>query len=313
MNYMKTALLLAGMTALFMVVGFAIGGQTGMVVALLFGLGTNLFAYWNSASMVLNSQGATEVDARAAPEFVGLVRELAERAHLPMPRVYLMENPQPNAFATGRNPQNAAVAATTGLIRQLSREELAGVMAHELAHVKNHDTLIMTITASIAGAISALANFAMIFGGGSRDGERPNAIVVLLSAILAPLAAMIVQMAISRTREYAADRLGAEICGNPLWLASALARIEDGVHHIPNEAAEAKPATAPLYIINPLSGRGFDNLFSTHPATANRIAALDALAREMGPSGRSARPAAPAQARTQDGSWSEPRRPGPWG
>jgi heat shock protein HtpX len=317
MNYLKTAILLAGLTALFMVVGFAIGGQTGMVLALVFALGTNLFTYWNSASMALNSQGAVEVDERSAPEFVGLVRELAARANLPMPRVYLMDNPQPNAFATGRNPQNAAVAATTGLIQSLSREELAGVMAHELAHVKNHDTLIMTIAASVAGAISALANFAMIFGG-SRDGERPNFIVVMLSAILAPLAAMIVQMAISRTREYAADRLGAQICGNPLWLASALARIENAVHHIPNEPAEARPAVAPLYIINPLSGRGFDNLFSTHPATANRLAALDALAREMGVSEGSRFAPSPARdeiaaSPPRGGPWSQPRRRGPWG
>lgn len=313
---MKTAILLAGLTALFMVVGYAIGGQGGMVLALLFAVGTNLFAYWNSDKMVLRSQGAYQVDERTNPEFFGMIRELSQRAGLPMPKVYLMDNPQPNAFATGRNPQNAAVAATTGILQSLSREELAGVMAHELAHVKNHDTLIMTIAATIAGAISSIAQFGMFFGG-SRNGERSNPIAVLLMAILAPMAAMVVQMAVSRTREYAADRLGAEIAGNPLWLASALARIENGVHQIPNDYAEAKPATASLYIINPLSGQGYDNLFSTHPATQNRIAALEQQAAQMGIGSLAANAwagAAGQPAPEQGGPWGGTARPrGPWG
>jgi len=281
MNYFKTAILLAGMTALFMAVGFMIGGEAGMLIALLVAGGMNIFAYWNSDKMVLRMHGAQEVDERTAPEFVGLVRELAGRAGLPMPRVYLMDNPQPNAFATGRNPQNAAVAATTGLLRSLSREEIAGVMAHELAHVKNRDTLIMTITATLAGAISMLAQFGMFFGG-NRNNNPLGIVGMLAMVILAPLAAMLVQMAISRSREYAADRMGAEICGRPRWLASALAKISNAAHRIPNEAAEANPATAHLFIINPLSGERMDNLFSTHPATENRIAALEALERGMG-------------------------------
>jgi heat shock protein HtpX len=314
MNYVKTAILLAGLTALFMAVGYVIGGQAGMTMAFLFAAGTNLFAYWNSDRMVLNSQGAVQVDERTAPELVGMVRELAQRANLPMPKVYVMDNPQPNAFATGRNPENAAVAATTGIMQTLSREELAGVMAHELAHIKNHDTLILTIAATISGAISSIAQFGMFFGG-SRNGERSNPIVVILMAVLAPLAAMVVQMAVSRTREYAADRLGAEIAGNPLWLASALAGIENAVHHIPNDYAEAKPATASLYIINPLSGQGYDNLFSTHPSTQNRIAALEQLAQQMGIGSVNANgwaPPAPS-APEPGGPWGSERPRGPWG
>ncbi|MCC6949394.1 MAG: zinc metalloprotease HtpX [Bradyrhizobiaceae bacterium] len=281
MNYFKTAILLAGLTALFMAVGFMIGGEAGMLIALLVAGGMNVFAYWNSDKMVLRMHGAQEVDERTAPEFVGLVRELAGRAGLPMPRVYLMDNPQPNAFATGRNPQNAAVAATTGLLRSLSREEIAGVMAHELAHIKNHDTLTMTVTAPLAGAISMLAQFGMFFGG-NRNNNPLGIVGLLLMVILAPLAAMLVQMAISRSREYAADRMGAEICGRPRWLATALGKISSAAHRIPNEAAEANPATAHLFIINPLSGERMDSLFSTHPATENRIAALEAMEREMG-------------------------------
>jgi heat shock protein HtpX len=282
MNYFKTAILLAGLTALFMAVGFMIGGEAGMLVALLVAGGMNLFAYWNSDKLVLRMHGAQEVDEQTAPEFVGLVRELAGRAGLPMPRVYLMDNPQPNAFATGRNPQNAAVAATTGLLHMLSREEIAGVMAHELAHIKNRDTLTMTITATLAGAISMLAQFGLFFGGGNRNNNPLGMIGTIALVILAPLAAMIVQMAISRSREYAADRMGAEISGRPRWLASALAKISNAAHRIPNEAAEANPATAHLFIINPLSGERMDNLFSTHPATENRIAALEAMEQEMG-------------------------------
>jgi heat shock protein HtpX len=315
MNYMRTAILLAGMTALFMGVGYLIGGQSGMLLALLFAGGMNVFAYWNSDRMVLSMNGAHEVDERTAPDFVRMVRDLSQRAGLPMPKVYLMDNPQPNAFATGRNPENAAVAATTGLLDMLSREEVAGVMAHELAHIKNRDTLIMTITATIAGAISMLAQFGMFFGGGNRENNNGLGIIgTLLMVIVAPIAAMIVQMAISRTREYAADRGGAEICGNPAWLASALAKIDAYAHQIPNDNAERNPATAHMFIINPLSGQRMDNLFSTHPATENRLAALQQLAQAMGQSGFR-----PAASRTVPntaprGPWGGASRPrGPWG
>jgi heat shock protein HtpX len=234
--------------------------------------------------MVLSMNGAQEVDARTAPDLYNMVAELAARAQLPMPKVYLMDEEQPNAFATGRNPQNAAVAVTTGLLQRLSHEEVAGVVAHELAHIKNHDTLIMTITATIAGAISMLAQFGMFFGGGSRDNNSGGMGIIgtLAMVILAPIAAMLVQMAISRTREYSADRMGAQICGQPMSLASALAKIQNAAHQIPNEKAEREPGMAHMFIINPLSGLRMDNLFSTHPATENRIAALDELAREMG-------------------------------
>ncbi len=338
MNYLKTAILLAGLTALFMGVGYLIGGQSGAMIALLIAAAMNLFTYWNADKMVLSMHGAQEVDERTAPEFVGLVRELAQRAGLPMPRVYLMDNPQPNAFATGRNPQNAAVAATTGLLNMLSREEIAGVMAHELAHVKNRDTLIMTITATIAGAISMLAQFGMFFGGNRDNNSGGMGIIgTIAMVILAPIAAMLVQMAISRTREYSADNLGAQIAGEPQWLASALAKIDNAAHQIENAPAEHNPATAHLFIINPLSGARMDNLFATHPATENRIAALQQLAAEMGP-GRSERGGRSAPAASGRGGWDagpqndagrpngrwgggdQPRgpwggedRPGPWG
>ena len=279
MNTLRTAILLAGLTALFMAVGYLIGGQSGMLIALGIAVVTNLFAYWNSDKLALSAHGAVEVDEAIAPDLVRMVRDLAARAGLPMPRVYLIDNPQPNAFATGRNPENSAVAVTTGLMEMMSYEELAGVVAHELAHIRNRDTLIMTVTATIAGAISTIAQFGFLFGG--RDGERVNPLVMLATAILAPLAAMIIQMAISRAREYDADRMGAEICGDPMWLASALAKLEAGVAHIPNPEAERHPATAHMFIVNPLSGGGMDNLFSTHPATENRIAALQKLARVM--------------------------------
>jgi heat shock protein HtpX len=245
--------------------------------------------------------GAQEVDERSAPELVAIVRELAQRAGLPMPRVYLMDSPQPNAFATGRNPQNAAVCATTGLLNTLSRDEIAGVIGHELGHVRNHDTLTMTITATIAGAISMLAQFGMFFRGGNRDDNGLGIVGSVLMLILAPLAAMIVQMAISRTREYAADNLGARISGRPDALASALVKISRIAEEVPNDTAETHPTTAPLFIINPLSGRGMDNLFSTHPATENRIAALEELSREMGLGGFDA--AAPAQDEKSQGPW----------
>ncbi len=274
MNYLKTGLLLAGMTALFMFIGATLGGQQGMVIALLFAMGTNFFAYWFSDSMVLRMHGARQVSEQEAPELYRMVAQLAERAQMPMPKVYIMNNPQPNAFATGRNPQNAAVAATTGLLQMLTPREVAGVMAHELAHIKNRDTLIMTVTATLAGAISMLANFAMFFGGR----ENRNPIASILVMILAPMAAMLVQMAISRTREYAADRVGAEIAGDPEALASALQKIEQGAMRIDNHRAENNPATAHMFIINPLHAYKVDNLFSTHPKTANRIAKLMELA-----------------------------------
>src|SRR5882724_9359305 len=288
MNYLRTAILLAGLTALFMGVGYLIGGAGGATIALLIAAATNLLAYWNSDRMVLSMYGAQEVDAHTAPELVSLVATLADRAGLPMPRVFLMDNPQPNAFATGRNPENAAVAVTTGLMQSLSRDELAGVIAHELAHVKNHDTLLMTITATIAGAISMLAQFGMFFGGNRDNNHGPGIVGSIAMMILAPLGAMLVQMAISRTREYAADDLGARICGQPMWLASALVKIADAAHEIPNMDAERNPATAHMFIINPLSGHGIDSLFTTHPSTENRIAALQQLAAELGARGRTA-------------------------
>jgi heat shock protein HtpX len=281
MNYMRTAILLAGLTGLFMAVGYLIGGGSGAVIALIIAAGTNLFSYWNADKLVLSMHDAQEVDEDSAPELVAIVRELAQHAGLPMPRVYLMDSPQPNAFATGRNPQHAAVCATTGLLNTLSHDEVAGVIGHELAHVRNHDTLTMTITATIAGAVSMLAQFGMFFRGGNRDSGL-GIVGSVLMLILAPLAAMIVQMAISRTREYAADNLGARISGRPDALASALVKISRIAEEIPNDTAESHPATAPLFIINPLSGRGMDNLFSTHPSTENRVAALENLSREMG-------------------------------
>lgn len=282
MNTFRTGLLLAGLTGLFLAIGYLLGGQGGMLLAFLFAAGTNLFAYWNADKMVLRMQGAQEVDRATAPEYYDIVANLAARANLPMPKVYLMDNPQPNAFATGRNPENAAVAATTGLLRSLSAAEIAGVMAHELAHIKHRDTLVMTMTATLAGAISMLANFGFFFGG--RDRNNPlGPLGSILLVILAPLAAMIVQLAISRTREYEADRGGAEISGAPLALASALYKISGAAQHIPNEAAEANPAMAHLFIVNPLSGQRMDNLFSSHPATENRVAELQKMAAEMSP------------------------------
>ncbi len=285
MNYFKTAILLAAMTALFTGVGFVIGGQSGMMIAFVIAVGMNFFSYWNADKMVLKMHGAREVDETTAPEYYNMIRELAARAELPMPKVYIMENDQPNAFATGRNPEHAAVAATTGLLNMLTREEIAGVMAHELAHVKNRDILIMTLTATIAGAIGMLAQFGMFFGGRDSEGNRANPIVMIAMMILAPMAAGLVQMAISRSREYQADRLGAQICGHPLWLANALGKISGMAAHIPNEQAEANPASAHMFIINPLSGQNMDNLFSTHPDTQNRINALVRLAEEMGQGG----------------------------
>jgi heat shock protein HtpX len=310
MNYVRTAILLAGLTALFMGVGYLIGGPTGAMIALIVAAAMNLFGYWNSDRMVLSMYGAQEVDARTAPDLYALVQQLAGRANLPMPRVFIIDSPQPNAFATGRNPQHAAVAVSAGLMNSLTRDEAAGVIAHELAHVKNHDTLTMTITATIAGAISMLAQFGMFFGG-NRDSNNGGIVGTLAMVILAPLAAMLVQMAISRTREYAADRMGAEIVGEPRHLASALAKIENAAHQIPNQQAEQNPATAHLFIINPLSGQRMDNLFSTHPATENRIAALEQLAAQMGHGGLTRQ----ARATPAHGPWGNTggTQRGPWG
>lgn len=308
MNYFRTALLLAALTALFMGVGFLIGGEGGALIALIIAGGMNLFAYWNSDKLVLSMHGAQEVDAATAPELHRMVAELAQRAGLPMPRVYIMDNPQPNAFATGRNPENSAVAVTTGLLETLDRDEVAGVIAHELAHIYNRDTLIMTITATIAGAISMLGNFAM-FAGHNRENNHMGLIGTLAMVILAPIAALLVQMAISRTREYAADNLGGRISGNPLALASALRKISNIAQQVPNETAEQSPATAHLFIVNPLSGERMDNLFATHPAPENRIAALERLAAEMGQSGY--RSAAPIMAGF--GPWGGGASRGPWG
>ncbi|MBL8642567.1 MAG: zinc metalloprotease HtpX [Rhodospirillaceae bacterium] len=279
MNTMRISLLIAAMTALFMGVGYLLGAEQGMLIAFVVALGMNAFAYWNSDKLVLRMYNAREVGPADAPDFYRLVQDLAARAGLPMPKVFIVDSDQPNAFATGRNPENAAVAATTGLLRILSREEVAGVMAHELAHVKNRDTLIMTVTATLAGAVGMLANFAFFLGGGQNNRNNPLGIVgVLLVTILAPLAATLVQLAISRTREYGADQGGAEISGNPLALASALQKLEQGAKRIDNHAAEANPATAHMFIVNPLHAHASDSLFATHPATANRIARLQDLA-----------------------------------
>lgn len=302
MNHLKTYALLAGLTALFGAVGYMIGGTGGMLVALLVAGVMNLFAYWNADKMVLSHFHALPVDPNhpdlRVRAYVEDTLVLAQRAGLPAPKVYIIDNPQPNAFATGRNPQNAAVAATTGLIGLLTREEIRGVMAHELAHVKNRDTLTMTVTATIAGAIGMLANFAFFLGGS--NGERSNPIAGILVMLLAPLAASLVQMAISRAREYEADRIGAEIGGEPESLARALDKIEAYARQRINVDAERNPAMAHLFIINPLAGHGADNLFSTHPNTRNRIAQLVAIARQMG-----------RGTATDAGPWG--RRRGPWG
>ena len=290
MSGFKTVMLMSALTALFMALGYTLGGSGGAVIALLAAAGMNLFTFWNADRIVLSMHHAREVDEASAPEFVGLVRELAQRAGLPMPRVYLIDEPHPNAFATGRNPDNAAVAATTGLLSMLTREEVAGVMAHELGHVKNRDTLIMTMVATIAGAISMLANFGLFFRGNSGNGQG-NMLAGLLAVIVAPFAAMIVQMAISRTREYGADAAGAQISGDPRALASALAKISGQAQRIPNPVAERNPAAAQLYIVP----THVSELFSTHPATEKRIAALQDMAAQMGAPAVSA-PAARASA-----------------
>lgn len=279
-NWVKTAMLMAAIMALFGVVGGMIGGESGMLLALVFGGAMNVFSYWFSDKMVLKMYNAREVDETSAPQFYGMVRELAQRAGLPMPRVYLINEDQPNAFATGRNPEHAAVAATTGILQLLSARELRGVMAHELAHVAHRDILISTVSATMAGAISALANFAMFFGGRSEDGRPSNPLASIAVALLAPLAASLIQMAISRAREYEADRGGAEVSGDPHALADALAKIQMYAEgRIPMAPAEAHPETAQMMILNPLSGGGISGLFSTHPPTEERIARLRAMAR----------------------------------
>jgi len=280
-NLMKTAMLMAAITALFMAVGQAMGGQQGMVLALLVALGMNFFSYWFSDKMVLKMYNAREVDENTAPGFYRMVRELAQKAELPMPRVYIIDEEAPNAFATGRNPHHAAVAATTGIMRVLNERELRGVMAHELAHVKHRDILISTISATMAGAISMLANFAMMFGSRDSEGRPSNPIATIAVMILAPLAASLIQMAISRAREFEADRGGAEISGDPRALASALDKINRYARGIPLEATERHPETAQMMIVNPLSVGGLRGLFSTHPATEERVARLLALAASM--------------------------------
>ncbi len=277
-NWLKTAILMAGIVALFGAIGAVIGGQQGMLVALVVGGALNFLAYWFSDRMVLSLYRAREVDATTAPQFYGMVKELASRAGLPMPRVYLIDEAQPNAFATGRNPEHAAVAATTGILRLLSPRELRGVMAHELAHVKHRDILISTLSATVAGAISTLAHFGMFFGSRSDEEGGGNPILAVLVLVLAPIAAMLIQFAISRTREFGADRGGAEISGDPRALADALAKIDAYARGIPLPVAEAHPATAQMMIVNPLSSDGIKGLFSTHPATDERIARLLAMA-----------------------------------
>ena len=306
MGYVKTAVLMAAMTALFMGIGYLLGGWGGAVIALAAAAAMNAYTWWNSDRMVLRMHNARPVTSGDSTGLHDMTAELARKAGLPEPRVYLIDTPQPNAFATGRNPENAAVAVTSGLIRSLSREELAGVIAHELAHIRNHDTAIMTVTATFAGAISMLANFALFFGG-SR--ERLGLIGTLLIMILAPLAAALVQMAISRTREYAADKAGAEICGEPLWLAAALEKIAAGAARIDNAAAERNPATAHMFIINPLSGERMDNLFSTHPNTENRVAALRAMAGQARVARETTAPPI-SKSRVPNTRRSDPR--GPW-
>ncbi|MGE0697522.1 MAG: zinc metalloprotease HtpX [Hyphomicrobiaceae bacterium] len=320
-NFAKTALLLGLLTLIFVSMGAVVGGREGLVVAFLIALAMNAFALWRSDSLVLAMHRAQEVGPAEAPQLYGIVQDLAQRAGLPMPRVCIMQQPQPNAFAAGRSPSKATVCASTGLLEALSPEEVTGVIAHELAHIRNRDTLTMTVAATIGGAISMLAQwlqFSVLFGGNRRN--NGNWLLSLAAMLVAPFAAMLVQMAISRSREYQADRLGGLICGNPLWLASALARIQSLVRGIPNEDAEAVPATAHLFIINPLSGRGFDNFFSTHPDTANRIVELEKLAQEMAAAGQLRDGRTMADRGRPVGGYADGRGPGatsgprgPWG
>lgn len=328
-NAVRTTFLLAVMTALFMGVGYLVGGQAGMLIAFGIALVTNLIGYWNSDKLVLRMQNAQPLQPRQAPELFGMVEDLAARAGLPMPALYVIETEQPNAFATGRSPQNAAVAVSRGLVQTLDSRELAGVVAHELAHIRSRDTLVMTLTATLAGAISMLAQFGFFFGG--RNNNSPFGVFGALAAmIVAPMAAMLVQLAISRTREYEADRDGAEISGDPLALASALRKISAMSQRVQNMAARRTPGMAHMYIINPLTGRGGDNLFATHPSVDNRVAELEKLARQMqgAPAQRRttrSRPASPAPSSARGAGWRIPStdpqkrssdqggRRGPWG
>jgi len=319
-NALRTGVLLAGMTALFMAVGYFIGGTSGMMLAFVFAAGTNLFAYWNSDKMVLRMQNAVPVERSRVPELYDMVDTLSRRAGIPTPAVYVINSDQPNAFATGRDPKNAAVAVSTGLLRHLDTREVAAVVAHELAHIRSRDTLTMTVTATLAGAVSMLAQFGLFFGGGNNRDNPLGGIGTLLMVFLAPVAAMMVQMAVSRTREYEADKDGAEIANDPMGLASALRKIATAAGREVNVAAERNPAMAHMYIINPLSGARMDNLFSTHPDTGNRIAALERLASEMGGGAgfaqpRRAQPAGPAPAASGFRVPPSGRRGnnGPWG
>ncbi|OAM51802.1 protease HtpX [Methylovorus sp. MM2] len=277
-NWFKTTILMAGIVVLFGAIGATLGGGQGMLIALLLAGGMNIYAYWFSDQAVLKMYNAREVDENSAPQFYRMVRELAQNAQLPMPKVYLIDEPQPNAFATGRDPEHAAVAATTGIMNILTERELRGVMAHELAHVKHRDTLISTISATIAGAISSIAQFGLLFSGGQRD-RNVHPLVAILIMVLAPIAAMLIQMAISRAREFEADKGGAQISNDPTALAAALKKIHDYAHRIPMDTAEQHPETAQMMIINPLSAGGIKGLFSTHPNTEERIARLMAMAR----------------------------------
>jgi len=329
LNFFRTSVLLAALTAIFMAVGYVIGGQSGMVVAFVVAALTNLFGYWNADKLVLRMQNAHEVDPRQQPDLYRTVEALSQRAGIPTPKLYIIDTDQPNAFATGRNPQNAAVAVSSGLLRYLEPREVAAVISHELAHIKNHDTLTMTITATFAGAISMLAQFGLFFGGGNSRDNPLGPFGALLAVIVAPIAAVLVQMAVSRTREYEADKDGAQIMGDPLALASALSKISQLSQRTINIAAERNPAQAHMYIFNPLSGARMDNLFSTHPNVHNRIAALQNLAGQMRvdqtgrrPAPRFAQPVSSAP-RENGGGWRVPStggteadnatRRGPWG
>jgi heat shock protein HtpX len=317
MSFIRTGFLLLVLTALFVLAGYALAGPTGIMIALAISIATNLWAYWASDSLVLAMHGAIEVTEAQAPVYYGIVRQLSQKAAIPMPRVCVLNNPQPNAFATGRNPQHAAVCATTGLLEMLTPEEVTGVLGHELTHVLNRDTLTMAMAATLAGAISMLANFSLFFGS-RRDSRAPlSPLAGLLVALAAPFAAMLVQMAISRSREYEADEGGARLSGHPLWLASALRKLEAS-RGVPNATAEAHPATAHMFIVNPLSGRGVDNLFITHPSTENRIARLEAIARQIGEPASDAQPGGrPGSAMPGGGSevtvGQPPPARGPWG
>ena len=307
-NFARTGVLIIVLTGIFVAMGALVGGQQGMIIAFVIAVATNAFAYWNSDTAVLKMFNAQEVSPAEAPRLYEVVQQLAARAGLPMPRIYILPSPQPNAFATGRSPSRSAVAVSTGLLDTLSWQELAGVIAHELAHVRNRDTLTMTVAATIAGAISMFANvlqFGFLFGGGRRQNGPLGWIGLLAAVLIAPFAAMLVQLAISRSREYEADRIGAAVCGNPLWLASALRKISNAASQVPNEEAERAPAAAHVFIVNPLTGRGVDSLFTTHPNIENRIAQLEELAREWRQGGGPA----PISIDNADGGTPQ----GPWG